>query len=108
MKDYQNRMLVVLLMGLFLLLICAVLELMAPQEAHAETLRVYWRQDVPTVPGIEASPSPAPFYRPQVRVNRGPSAGIYYVDPAPPNGCEPAAFRVISGPLSGRGCVGRQ
>lgn len=101
-----KRLTIALLTFCAFLVLWLLLEIFAPPVQAAE-LRINLRQDVPTVSGIEAAPSPLPFYRPQIRVNSGPSAGVYYLDaPAPPNGCPEPAFRVISGPQSGRGCVG--
>jgi hypothetical protein len=102
---FANRFFTVALVALALGLLWVLLEVFTAGSARAETVRIILRQDVPTVSGIEASPSPAPFYRRPVTVHSGPSAGVYEVEPAPPNGCERPAFRVISGPRSGRGCL---
>ncbi len=103
-----DRFVIVTLAALALLVLWVLLETFAP-AAHAAELRVRVTPGVPTVSGIEAAPSPAPWYDGrQIRVNSGPSAGIYDVEPAPPNGCQRPAFRVISGPQAGRGCYGAQ
>ena len=70
--------------------------------AKAETLRIV--PVVPTVPGIEAGPSAAPFYRRGPTVRRAPSAGILDIPEAPANDCGPRAFEVTSGRQSERGC----
>jgi hypothetical protein len=110
-KDLKARMIdrlfYVVLLGILFLVLWVLLEVFTPSVRAAELRLRVW-QDVPTVPGIEAAPSGGRYYRRQIRVNSGPSAGIYMVEPAPPNDCAPPAFEVISGRQSGRGCYGAQ
>jgi hypothetical protein len=100
-----DRVFYVVLFAIAFVVLWVLLEIFAP-VAQAAELRVRVTPGVPTVSGIEAAPSPAPFYGRQVRVNSGPSAGIYDVEPAPPNNCVPPAFEVISGLPTARGCYG--
>lgn len=102
-----DRVFYVVIFAIAFIVLWVLLEVFAP-AAQARDLTVRFVPVVPTVPGIEAAPSPAPWYAPgRVRVNTGPSAGIYDLgQPAPPNGCPRPAFRVISGPPAERGCYG--
>lgn len=110
-KDLRARIIdrafYVVIFAIAFIVLWVLLEVFAP-AAQAAELRVRITPGVPTVSGIEAAPSPAPWYAPgRVRVNTGPSAGVYdLAEPAPPNGCPRPAFRVISGPPAARGCYG--
>jgi hypothetical protein len=110
-KDLKARMIdrvfYVVIFAIAFIVLWVLLEVFAP-AAQARDLTIRFVPVVPTVPGIEAAPSPQRWYDGrQVRVNNAPSAGIYDIGrPAPPNGCQRPAFRVISGPQAERGCYG--
>lgn len=101
---FAKRLLVVALMGFLFVILWIALELIARHSAHAR--EVTFRYVVPTVPGIEAAPSPHRFYRPQNRVRTAPSPGVYHLDAPAPGGRCGRLFEVISGPPEERGCYG--
>lgn len=72
-------------------------------RAEARTIR--FAPVVPTVPGIEAGRAPGYSPYPGPVREYAPSADVLRLyDEAPPNGCEPGRFRVVSGPPAQRGC----
>lgn len=93
--------------ALLLFVLCWLALWALTEPVKAATLRIV--PIVPTVPGIERGPSGGRYYRARPLVRQAPSAAVLALPgEAPPNGCPQPAFRVISGPLSGRGCVGAQ
>lgn len=105
--NLENRLLTVAFAALAILLIWVAL-LAFVGNAKADSLHVTFGYRVPTVPGIEASPSPHRWYDAKApRVRYAPRADVIELDaPAPANRCGPHAFEVISGPPAGRGCYG--
>lgn len=106
-ESYWKRLPVALLAAVGFAALWLLLEaLIGPAKAYADQrVRLHIYPHIPTVPGIEAAPSPAPFYQRGPVIRRAPSPGIFHMDPAPANGCGPY-FEVTSGPRAGRGCYG--
>lgn len=84
------------------------LALGAPSAARADVLTLRIVQQPAELPGLSPSPVPSEFYGPRTAAPAlAPSAAIRQLGaPAPANGCKTAAFEVLSGPKSQRGCYG--
>lgn len=110
MITFTSRFAAIVMLAIAMLIMWVLLEISAGMpRAHARSVSLHLYEHIPTVSGIEASPSPAPFYRRGPAVRTAPSPAIMQYDsPAPPNGCVRPAFRVISGPRAARGCFGAQ